>query len=141
MKKILIALATVAVLCGCERTEKDGLVEQLRLKFKQDTDLADYKISPEEMAECVADKILKEIPGIPGTPRRNSFIKAYTRLVRVDPREDFRPALEETKEIFGSVANAHEAAGSIAMSNFSCMGDLINGQPLNESLGSDPIEN
>ncbi|MGH8550225.1 MAG: hypothetical protein ACRERU_16810 [Methylococcales bacterium] len=132
MKKIITALAVAALLSGCEGKEKDELVEQLRLKFKQDNDLADYKITPDEMAECVADKILKEIPGFPGSPNRKSIIQAYTKLVRVNPTEDFRPALEETKEVFGSEAEAHEAAASITMSNFACIGDMINDQPLSE---------
>ncbi|MGH8475295.1 MAG: hypothetical protein ACRER2_05905 [Methylococcales bacterium] len=138
MKKILILFATMALLCGCESKEKADLIQQLQLKFKQDTDLADYKISPEQMAECVADQILKEIPGMPGTPKRKKFIKAYTRLIRVDPSEDFRPALTETREVFGSEAQAHEAAGSIAMFNFSCIGDMINGQPLAEDQQGPP---
>lgn len=136
MKKILLALVTMILLSGCEGKEKDELVEQLRLKFEKDTDLADYKISPEQMSVCVADKILKEIQGFPGSPNRRKFIKAYTRLIRVDPTEDFRPALEETKEVFGSLEKAHEAASSIAESNFSCIGDLINDQPLGEDQGA-----
>jgi hypothetical protein len=132
MKKILIVLAAAALISGCDGKEKDELIEQLRLKFEKDADLADYHIAPEDMANCVADKILKEIPGFPGSPNRKRFIKAYTRLVRVDPTEDFRPALEETKEVFGSASKAHEAAGSITMANFSCVGDMINDQPLAE---------
>ncbi|MCI0734242.1 MAG: hypothetical protein L0Y38_10535 [Methylococcaceae bacterium] len=136
MKKILIVLAMAALLSGCEGKERDELLEQLRLKFKQDADLADYKITADQMAECVADKILKEIPGFPGSPSRKRFIQAYTKLVRVNPTEDFRPALEETKEVFGSEAKAHEAAASITMSNFSCIGDMINDQPLQEGQES-----
>jgi hypothetical protein len=132
MKKILIALIAAALLSGCEGKERDELVEQLRLKFTQDTDLKDYNIAPEQMAECVADQIIQEIPGFPGSPKRKRFITAYTKLVRVNPTEDFRPVLEETKEVFGSVAKAHEAAGSISLYNFACIGDMINEQPLNE---------
>ncbi len=135
MKKILIALIAAALLSGCESKEKDELIEQLRLKFQQDTDLADYKIAPEKMAECVADQIIKDIPGFPGSPNRKRLITAYTKLVRVNPTEDFRPVLEETQEVFGSVAEAHEAAGSISLYNFACIGDMINEQPLNEDQG------
>lgn len=136
MNKILTIFVAAFLLFGCEGKEKDQLVEQLRLKFKQDTDLADYKITPEDMAKCVADKILKEIPGFPGSPNRRRMIQAYTKLVRVNPTEDFRPVLEETKEVFGSEAKAHEAAASITMSNFSCIGDMINEQPLPEDQNS-----
>jgi Prokaryotic membrane lipoprotein lipid attachment site len=132
MKKILIVLVAAALLSGCDGKEKDELVEQLRVKFQKDTDLTDYRIAPEDMADCVADKILKEIPGFPGSPNRKRYIKAYTKLVRVDPTQDFRPALEETKEVFGSVAEAYEAAGTITTFNFSCIGDMINDQPLQE---------
>ena len=132
MKKILFLLAAAILLSGCEGKEKDELVGQLRLKFEKDSDLKDYKISPEDMSKCVAGKILKEIPGFPGSPNRKRFIAAYTKLVRVDPTEDFRPALEETKEVFGSEVKAHEAAGTITMSSFSCIGDMINQQPLQD---------
>lgn len=130
MKKLLIALAATALLSGCDGKAKDDLVEQLRLKFEKDTDLSDYHIDPTDMAECVADKILKEIPGFPGSPKRKEYIIAYTKLIRIDPAEDFRPTLEETKEVFGSVRKALETAGSITEHNFSCIGDMINEQPL-----------
>ena len=132
MKKIFIVLAAAFVLSGCDGKEKDELVEQLRLKFAKDSDLADYKISPEDMSKCVADKILKEISGFPGSPNRKRYIRAYTKLVRVDPTQDFRPALEETAEVFGSPAKSYEAAGIITTSSFDCVGDMINEQPLQE---------
>ncbi|MGR9106895.1 MAG: hypothetical protein ACU843_08205 [Gammaproteobacteria bacterium] len=130
MKNFLLVLVAALALAGCDGKQKDELVEQLQLKFKNDSDLADYKIAPEDMADCVADKILKEIPGLPGSPNRKRTIEAYTKLVRVNQNEDFRPALEATKEVFGSTTKALEAAGNITTSSFSCIGDLVNGQPL-----------
>lgn len=135
MKNILITIVAVVFLSGCDGQAKTDLVAQLRLKFENDKDLADYRISAEEMSECVADKILKEISGFPGSPKRKRHIEAYTKLVRVNPAEDFRPALESTKEVFGSAAKAHEAATSITTSNFDCIGDMINGQPLKQGQG------
>lgn len=135
MKRTLIFLAAAFLISGCDGEAKTNLVEQLKLKFENDKDLADYNITAEEMSECVADKILKEIPGFPGSPNRKSQIEAYTKLVRVDPTEDFRPALESTKEVFGSTAKSYEAASSITTSNFDCIGELINGQPLKKGEG------
>jgi hypothetical protein len=129
MKKSLIPWVTAFFLVGCDGQAKTDLVEQLRLKFEQDKELADYQISAEEMSECVGDKITKKIEGFPGSPKRNKIINAYTKLVRVDPNEDFRPTLKETAEIFGSVGESHQAAGSITMANFECVGELVTARP------------
>ena len=129
MKKSLIPWVTAFFLVGCDGQAKTDLLEQLQLKFEQDKELADYRISAEEMSECVGDKILKKIEGFPGSPKRNKIIDAYTKLVRVDPNADFRPVLQETAEIFGSVGESHQAAGSITMANFDCVGELVTARP------------
>lgn len=129
MKKMIIPILAALVLTGCDGKEKDDLVNLMTEKFKQDEDLADYQIEPEEMAECVVGKILTGVPGFPGSPKRTRYIVAYTRLESVDTAADFQKALDETAEVFGSAEEARKAVGELTMHNFSCIGDLVNANP------------
>lgn len=124
MKKLMVLLFAAFIAMGCSK-EKDELQARLTAKFEKDPDIADYKIDPSIMAECVSDKIAQKAPGFPGSPSHSKVIAAYTKLVRVDPLEDFRPALEQTKEVFGSTKEAYQAATSITNYVMSCMGNIM----------------
>ncbi len=129
MKNIIIPFIAILFLAGCEGKEKTELVERLTNKFKADQDLIDYSIDPEEMANCVVGKILTQLPGFPGSPKRTKYIAAYLKLASVETPMDVKKSLDETTEVFGSMQKAHEAASSITEHNFSCVGDLVNANP------------
>ncbi len=124
MKQLLIMLFAAAIAVGCSQ-EQDELEARLNAKFAKDPDIADYKIDPTEMADCVSSKISESAPGFPGSPSHSKIVGAYAKLVRVDPLEDFRPALEETKEIFGSAKEAHKAAFNITNHVMACIGIIL----------------
>jgi len=124
MKQIMVLLLAAFIAVGCSK-EKDELKARLTAKFEKDQDIADYKVDPSTMADCVSDKISKEAPGFPGSPSHSKVLGAYAKLVQVDPLEDFRPALGETKEIFGSTKKAYQAATNITNHVMSCMGNIM----------------
>jgi len=124
MKQLFIMLFAVSIAVGCSK-ERDELEARLKTKFANDQDIADYKIDPDEMADCVSSKISGDAPGFPGSPSYEKIIGAYAKLVRVDPTEDFRPALEATKKAFGSAKEAHKAAFNITNHTMACIGIIM----------------
>ncbi len=130
MKKTLLILmiATTLLLTGCDRG-KPGLEQALAENFRNDPDLKDYKIDPDDMAECVADKISSAIPGLPGAPQRKAYFEAYTKMVKVTANDqDPRQVIEENKEVFGSIRKSREAAFGITAHILDCMGKLVEQQ-------------
>jgi hypothetical protein len=130
MKKPLsiLMVAATLLLAGCDRG-KTELEQALAENFRGDQDLKDYKIDPDDMAECVADEISSAIPGLPGAPQRKAYFEAYTKMVKVTANnEDPRQVLEENKEVFGSVRKAREAAFGVTAHILDCMGKLVEQQ-------------
>jgi len=124
----ILMIAVTLLLTGCDRG-KSGLEQALAENFRDDQDLKDYKIDPDDMAECVADKISSAIPGLPGAPQRKAYFEAYTKMVKVTAnKENPQPVLEENKEVFGSVRKAREAAFGITAHVLDCMGELVQQQ-------------
>lgn len=127
MKKTLAILMVAAtlLLTGCDRGKSD-LEQALADNFRDDQDLKDYKIDPDEMAACVADEISSAIPGLPGAPQRKAYFEAYTKMVKVTANDqDPQQVLEENKAVFGSVRKAREAAFSVTAHILDCMGVLV----------------
>lgn len=127
MKKALSILMVAAALflTGCDRG-KSGLEQALAENFRDDQDMKDYKIDPDEMAACVADEISSAIPGLPGAPQRKAYFEAYTKMIKVTANnQDPQQVLEENKEVFGSVRKARKAAFSVTAHILDCMGKLV----------------
>jgi hypothetical protein len=130
MKKNLsiLMLAATLLLAGCDRG-KSGLEQALAENFRDDQDLKDYKIDPDEMAECVADEIAGSIPGLPGAPQRKAYFEAYTKMIKVTTNDqDPQQVLEENQEVFGSIRKAREAAFSVTAHILDCIGTLVEQQ-------------
>ena len=127
MKKNLsiLMIAAILLLAGCDRG-KSGLEQALAESFRDDQDLKDYKIDPDEMAACVAGEIAGSIPGLPGAPQRKAYFEAYTKMIKVTANnQDPQQVLEENKEVFGSVRKAREAAFGVTSHILDCMGKLV----------------
>ena len=127
MKKLLIAISTVLLLLGCSSKQQTGLREALVEKFKDDQDLKDYKLDPEEIADCMLKEITANVPGFPGDPRRDKFFEAYARFVGVRSPSDAEKAITDYQELFGSAKKARAAANTITDHLMTCMGKAIEG--------------
>ena len=125
MSKLLIALIVALTLFGCNRKEKTGLHDVLVEKFKDDQDLKDYNLDPQDIADCVVDEISASLPGFAGDPRRPRFFEAYARFLNVKSQADAEKSLQEFKDLFGSEENARTAATSITDHVMTCMGKSI----------------
>lgn len=126
MKKPIFVILAAALLGACggspeQVSLKDALVE----KLKDDSDLKDYKINPAEVADCVVKTITDGLPGFPGDPRRARYFEAYSKFVAVKSPSDAEKAVDEYKDLFGSVIQAREAAVSVTDHIMGCLGIAI----------------
>lgn len=127
-QRLWILIASLFLLLGCDGAKTD-LEQALAANYREDTDLKDYNVDPQDMAECVADEIAGTIPAFPGTPQRKVYYEAYTKLVKVMATDqDPKAVLEETQEVFGSVREARKAALGVTAFVLDCMGELVDTQ-------------
>ncbi len=69
MKKIMTVFVAALLLSACGNSkEQQDLKQVLTEKFKDDSDLKDYKLKPEDIADCVVANISQDAPPIPGIP-------------------------------------------------------------------------
>jgi hypothetical protein len=125
MKKLLIAIFAGSLLVGCSGKEQTGLKEALIAKYKDDQDLKDYKLTPEEVADCMVREISDSLPGFPGDPRRERFFEAYARFVSVKSPGDAEKAITDYQDLFGSAKQAREAAVNVTDHLMTCMGQGV----------------
>lgn len=125
MKKLFIAMCVVVSFAGCSKKEKTGLHDVLVDRFKDDQDLKDYNLDPQDIADCVVDEIAVSLPGFAGDPRRSQFFDAYARFLNVKSESDAEKSVREFEQLFGGAQRAREAATSITDHVMTCMGKGI----------------
>ncbi|QSA98978.1 hypothetical protein JWZ97_01705 [Methylococcus sp. EFPC2] len=121
----MFTLLSVLLLAACSSKEQTGLKEALTVKLQDDQDLKDYKLDPKEVAACVEKAISDGLPGIPGDPRRPQYYEAYAKFVSVNSPGDAEAAVQQYKDLFGGIKQAHEAANTITDHIMTCMGTAI----------------
>lgn len=126
MKKIMTVLVAVLLLsaCGDSKEQKD-LKQVLTEKFKDDSDLKDYKLKPEDIAECVVDNISQDAPPIPGDQKRIRYFEAYTKFAAAKSPTEAEQAVKDYQDIFGGIKEARAAANTVTDHIMSCMGMAI----------------
>ncbi|MBS1213106.1 MAG: hypothetical protein H6R26_1723 [Proteobacteria bacterium] len=123
MKKSILVILVAAFLVACgESPQQVSLKEALTAKLQDDSDLKDYKLNPSDVADCVVQSITEGLPGFAGDPRRPKFFEAYAKFVAVKSPADAEKAMEEYKDLFGSLEQAREAAVSVTDHIMGCMG-------------------
>lgn len=117
-----LMIAALLLTACADSKEKVSLKEALTAKLREDSDLKDYKLNPADVADCVVKSIGESLPGFPGDPKRNTYFEAYAKFVAVKSPGDAEKAIEEYKDLFGSVKQAREAAVSVTDHIMGCMG-------------------
>lgn len=129
MKRNLLALAALLTLAACGHKEKVSLEEVLLERLKSDSDLQDYKLDPQQVADCTIDAISDSLPVMPTDPRRAQYFEAYAKFLGTpSSAEEAQRIFEEQKELFGSVQAARQAGLSVTEHIMTCMGALISAQ-------------
>lgn len=126
MKKIVTVLLTALMLSACGTSkEQQDLKQVLTEKFKDDSDLKDYKLKPEDIAECVVANISQDAPAIPGDPKRERYFAAYTKFAAAKSPVEAEQAVKDYQDVFGGIKEARAAANTVTDHIMSCMGLAI----------------
>ncbi|WP_347988321.1 hypothetical protein [Methylomonas sp. AM2-LC] len=123
MKKILIYI-TLLILVGCAEKQEyeQAVVEQM----KQEKDIKDYKIEPEEMAKCVVQTTANNMPGLfTADPTRLNAYKNYTKMLKLNSSSDPKKTLEELRTDFGDAKKLADAHANYTESVLNCMSGLV----------------
>lgn len=125
MNKSLLVIA-ILVLSGC--SEKQEYERAILEQMKVEKDIKDYKISPEDMTECVVATSSKEMPGlIPIDPERRQAYKNYIKMLGLNTSADPKKTLEELRAEFGSAKALADAHTNYAESVVECVSGLVTG--------------
>ncbi len=126
MKKIMTVFVAALLLSACGNSkEQQDLKQVLTEKFKDDSDLKDYKLNPEDIAECVVANISQDAPAIPGDPKRERYFAAFTKFAAVKSPAELEQAVKDYQDVFGGVKEAYAAANTVTDHIMSCMGLAI----------------
>ena len=126
MKKIVTMFVVALLLSACGSSkEQQDLKQVLTEKFKDDSDLKDYKLKPEDIAECVVANISQDAPPIPGDPKRERYFAAYTKFAAARSPTEAEQAIKDYQDVFGGIKEARAAANTVTDHVMSCMGLAI----------------
>lgn len=126
MKIIMTLLVASLFLTACGQSkEQQDLKAILADKFKDDSDLKDYKLKPEDIAECVVVNISEGAPAIPGDPKRDRYFAAFAKFAAAKSPADAEQAVKEYQDVFGGVKETRAAANSVTDYIMNCMGIAI----------------
>ena len=124
MKKIIVLIGLVGLITGCAEKEEyeNSVLEQMKI----DRDISDYKISPENMTECVVETSSKKMPGLVAIdPTRKMAYKNYTKMLKLNQSQDPKKTLEELRVDFGSAKELAAAHANYSESIVECMSGLV----------------
>ena len=126
MKKILTVMVAVVLLSACGNSkEQQDLKQVLTEKFKDDSDLKDYKLKPEDIADCVVANISEDAPPIPGDAKRVRYFEAFTKFASAKSPSDLEKAVKDYQDLFGGVKETYAAANTVTDYIMNCMGLAI----------------
>lgn len=112
------------VLVGC--AEKKEYEQAVAEQMKQENEIKDYKIEPEEMIKCVVETTSSNMPGIFAfDPDRLTAYKNYTKMLKLNSSPDPKKTLEELRTDFGDGKKLAEAHANYAESVVNCMTGLV----------------
>lgn len=126
MKRMMTVLVAALLLSACGDTkEQKDLKQVLAEKFKDDSDLKDYKLKPEDIADCVVANISQDAPAMPGDPKRDRYFAAFAKFASVKSPAELEKAVKDYQDVFGGVKESFAAANTVTDHIMSCMGRAI----------------
>lgn len=142
MKKTFryLMIVMISALVACASKEQTDLRTALVARLGEDSDLKDYSLDPEEIADCIVHDLSDDLPGFPGDPKRQEYLKAYTQFVSASGSGDASAAVEQHKALFGSAKEAMSAALKLTDYTMSCMGRAIEGKDPHRNVDETPAK-
>ncbi len=124
MKRILLVLGFASFLAGC--SDKQHYEEAVLEQMKSEKDVADYKIDPQHITDCVVDLSTKKMPGLfPFDPARMTAYQNYTKMLSLHKSKDPKKTLEGLRQAFGSPKALAAAHANYTESIMNCYAAII----------------
>lgn len=125
MKKLIITSLCGLLLTGCFE-EKSYFQQAVFTQLKNDQDIKDYALDPDEMTQCVVDIVAKRMPGFTSfDPKRQPIYAGYTKLIMLKSANKPLDVLTELREVFGSGVAVAKAQLNYSESVFACFQSLV----------------
>lgn len=119
MKKILFLVPLIFLVIGCSK-EEVNLENLLTEKMREDKELQDYNLSPDQMASCVVEKINKKISPYLFGAKKDERYTAYINFLKAEEGKEMFAVFKESESVFGSEEKARTALFSVNKYIFDC---------------------
>lgn len=121
MKKIILL---ALLLTGC--AEKEEYENAIFDQMKNEKDLKDYAIKPEDITKCIAQTSAKNMEGLlPIDPIRRQTYKNYADMLNLTKSADPKKTMEELRTKFGGAKELAAAHANYAESVVECMAGIV----------------
>jgi len=124
MKKILLLCTSALFLTAC--ADKQQYEAAVLAEMQAEQDVKDYKLEPEQMADCIVDLSSKKMPGVFAfDPDRLMAYQNYTKMLLMHTVKDKQKMLEELRQVFGSPKDLAAAHSNYTESVMDCLAAII----------------
>jgi PBP1b-binding outer membrane lipoprotein LpoB len=124
MKKRLLITLSALLLTAC--ADKNQYEQAVLEQMQKDSDIKDFKITPEYMTKCVVDTTSQNMPGLFAfDPNRMTAYRNYTKMLTLAQSTDPKKTIEELHTDFGSAKSFAEARTNYTESLMECYSAVI----------------
>jgi len=124
MKKYLLIIVAPLLLSAC--SDKNEYKQAVLEQMQKETDIKDYKITPEYMTDCVVDLSSEKMPGLFDLdPERITAYRNYTKMLTLFKVDDTKKAMDELRSQFGSAKALADAHANYTESLLECYTTVV----------------
>lgn len=122
--RIIGLIAATFLLSAC--SEQQQYKAAVLAEMQTESDIKDYKLDPEKMADCVVNSTSSNMPGLfPVDPARKKAYLSYTKMLTLKQSKEPQKAMDELRTEFGSAQGLLEARNNYTNSLVECQATLI----------------
>jgi hypothetical protein len=132
MKKLVLICLSTLLLSACADQEnyQQAVLEQVKAdqeaEIKADKNAKEYKIDPQQIAECIVDVSSREMPGLfPLDPVRTKAYRNYAKMLTLTKAKDPKKVMIELRSDFGSARALSDAHTNYAESTMECLTSIL----------------
>ena len=124
MKKYLLIIVAPLLLSAC--SDKNEYKQAVLEQMQKETDIKDYKITPEYMTDCVVDLSSEKMHGLFDLdPERITAYRNYTNMLNLFKVNDTKKAMDELRNQFGSAKALADAHANYTESLLECYTTVV----------------
>lgn len=124
MKKLLLSCVYIFLFVAC--TDKNQYEQAILTQLKNEQDIKDYAINPEEMTDCIVESTSKKMPGLfPLDPERMMAYRYYTAVLSMSTKKDKKQAFNELRSKLGTPELLRNARSNYTESFMTCINIFV----------------